>query len=147
MAGLQIVKMQLKLDRITHLTYLLLALATVPGICIGIKGSTGLIEIALISLAAFMLFRYMHLWNKIRPASTVVRRLFAGLIIIVFAVSLMLQKRLLSDFSEAASVSGQTGYTLDCREYIYSYNEYQLISGYETEKNALHQFLERQNCI
>jgi hypothetical protein len=146
-AGMQIVKMKLNLDRMTHLAYLLLALATVPGICNGIISSTGHIEIALITLVAALFFSNLYLWNTGPRKSAVVWRLFSGLIMIVFAVSIVLQTSLLRDFREETGASGHAAYTLDCREYVDSYREYQLIDGYEAEKNALHQFLVRQNCL
>ena len=126
---------------------ILLALAAFPVIYNGINGSTNYIVIALISLLIMLLLRYMKLSKPGMHVFRIAQRLFTASIMIVFTLSIMLQALLLKGFYQEARVNEQTGYSLDCNEYVASYNEYQHISGYEQEKRELYNFLTRQKCI
>ncbi len=145
--GVQLIQSRLKLDRYTQMIGILLALAAFPVIYNGINGSTNYIVIALVALLIMLLLRYMKLSMPGMHVSGIAQRLFTASIMIVFTISIMLQALLLRGFYQEARVNEQTGYSLDCNEYVASYNEYQHISGYEQEKRELYNFLTRQKCI
>jgi len=145
--GVQLVQSRLKLDRYTQITGILLALATFPVIYNGIKGSTSHIEIALVSLLIILLLRLMNLPRPGMRVSAIAHRLFVASVMMVFTISIVMQTLMLRDFYREGRLNEQTGYSLDCNEYVASYNEYLHISGYEQEKSELYNFLTRQKCI
>lgn len=142
---LQIIKMRLKLSKSTHISYLLLAFALVPGIS-GIGASSSRIQFAVMFTVVLLLLAHNSFWHKTRSIYRSIQLAVFAAFITIFSVSIVLQIELLQDFHEEAKVSKESGKSLDCNEYVSSYNEYQLLKGYEQEKRELYDFLVRQNC-
>ena len=147
LAVLQWIQFTLKPDRSTLLACHLLALAAYPLIFNAITGDTNYLLIAFIVIVVLLCVRYLSVPYTGWQGGAVAQRMIVMSVMAAFVISVVLQVLLLNDFGREARENDQTGYALDCNEYVASYQEYQSISGYEQEKKALYDFLIRQNCI
>jgi hypothetical protein len=153
---LQFIKTRLKLSNAEHLVYLLLALALVPVMNStfrdvftfeNIIGSSWQIGSVFLMTLAIILLAKSSFWHSMRRVSIFIRPAVFTFVVAVFFVSILLQIGLLRNFHAEAKISTVVGKSLDCNEYVSSYNEYQMIEGHEREKRALYEFLVRQGCI